>query len=189
VGEDPDGLVIRASLGEPARFEAIFERHYDTVRRYAQRRAGSAAGEEIAAQTFLVAFDRRDSFRPGAVTARPWLMGIATNLIRHHMRDEVTHLRILSTMAPPPPPAGPDDPDRLDAIRLGPVLAEALEALASDDRDTFLLFALGDLSYFEVSESLSIPTGTVRSRIHRVRLQLRERLGDFAERQVDGTEG
>ena len=186
--EDPDGPVIRSSLAEPARFELIFARHYETVRRYSQRRAGASSGEEIAAQTFLVAFDRRASFRPEAVSARPWLLGIATNLIRHHVRDELTHLRILSGVAPPPLPAGPDDPERLDALLLSPVLGQALEGLAPDDRDTFLLFALGDLSYFEIAEALGIPTGTVRSRIHRVRRQLREHLGDFVERQADGTE-
>jgi RNA polymerase sigma-70 factor (ECF subfamily) len=188
VGEDPDGPVIRSSLAEPSRFEVIFERHYETVRRYAQRRAGAAAGEEIAAQTFLVAFDRRASFRPEAVSARPWLLGIATNLVRHHVRDEATHLRILSGMAPPPAPGGPDDTDRLDALWLAPVIGRALEELTPDDRDTFLLFALGDLSYFEIAEALAIPTGTVRSRIHRVRRHLRERLGGSVERQADGTE-
>jgi RNA polymerase sigma-70 factor (ECF subfamily) len=186
VGEPPDGVVIRASVDEPARFEAIFDRHYDAVRRYAQRRLGDSAGEEVAAQTFLVAFDRRSSFRQDSASARPWLLGIASNLLRHHVRAEQTRLRILGGIGGGPDDPGPDDPERLDAQRLGPTIAEELGALGPDDRDTFLLFAIGDLSYFEIAEALRIPVGTVRSRIHRVRARLRERLGPLGERTGDG---
>jgi RNA polymerase sigma-70 factor (ECF subfamily) len=181
VPEPTDGELIRASLEDPAAFEGVFERHYDVVRRYAQRRVGVAAGEEVAARAFLVAFERRSRFRPSASgTARPWLLGIATNILRHHVRDERTHLRIVAEMPGPDAPTEPDDEDRLDAIAMGPAIAAALAALPARHRDALLLHVLAGLGYDEIAEALGIQPGTVRSRIHRARVALRERLGGLA---------
>lgn len=177
--EPTDGEQILASIEDPSRFEAVFDRHYDVVRRYAQRRIGRATGEEIAARTFLLAFERRSGFRPSAAvggSARAWLLGIATNMIRHHLRDERTHLRILSAMPAERSATEPDDEARLDAIDVRPALAQQLAALPEGERDAFLLMVLGELSYAEIAEALGVPTGTVRSRIHRARRRLRERL-------------
>ena len=61
-----------------------------------------------------------------------------------------------------------------------PAIAAAFQTLHAEDRETFLLFALGELTYDEVAVALAIPTGTVRSRIFRVRKILREQLSDVA---------
>lgn len=178
--EPTDGEAIRASLEDPSRFEVVFDRHFDVVRRYTHRRVGPTAGEEIAARSFLLAFERRASFRPRTSaegSARAWLLGIATNLIRHHLRDERTHLRILSTLPPDPPVSEPHEEARLDWMSVRPALARELAALPTGERDAFLLLVLGELSYGEIAEALEIPVGTVRSRIHRARVRLRERLG------------
>jgi len=134
------------------------------------------AGEEILAQTFLTAFEKRTRFDPSYGSARPWLLGIATNLIRHHLREEREHLTALRKSAHDQPEAPVEDDARLDAERMKPTLLEALLALSDDDRETFLLLALGQLTYEEVASALGIPIGTVRSRIHRARRHLRERV-------------
>jgi RNA polymerase sigma-70 factor (ECF subfamily) len=172
-----DAEILRGSVDDPAAFADIFERHIDAVLGYAQRRVGATHGEEIAAQTFLVAFERRTRFDPSYGSARPWLLGIATNLIRHHLRHERVHLAALRRLPAEPPIDPVDDPDRVDAERLMPAVADALLALSANDRATFLLVALGEVTYAEAARSLGIPVGTVRSRIHRARLLLRERLG------------
>ena len=77
------------------------------------------------------------------------------------------------------------DADRLDAELERPVLARALMALAERDRETFLLFVLEDLSYDAIAAALDVPVGTVRSRIHRARTQLRERI--ILERERTGS--
>jgi RNA polymerase sigma factor (sigma-70 family) len=184
-----DAAVINDSLEEPVRFGTIFERHWDAVYRYAARRVGPAVGEDVAAEAFLVAFMRRADFRRDATTARPWLLGITTNMIRHHLRDEQTHLRILTSIAIDDAPVLPDDPERLRAVASLPVVSEVLTALRPEDRDAFLLFALADLTYFEIALALDVPVGTVRSRIHRVRHRLRERValsGAIAEQDAEG---
>ncbi len=172
-------------MERPAAFSEIFERHFDRVSAFARRRVGSDAGEEIAAQTFLVAFERRDRFDPRYDSARPWLLGIATNLIRHHFRDERVHLAALTRAPFDAEPAPIDDPDRLDAERWKPAIAAALLALPTADRETFLLVALAELTYSQVALALEIPIGTVRSRIHRARSSLREQLRGF-EATADG---
>jgi RNA polymerase sigma factor (sigma-70 family) len=174
MGGDADA--IRRSLQDPEAFGEIFERHYVNVVRYTQRRCGRDAGEDIAEQTFEVAFERRTSFDTGVLDARPWLFGIAHNLLRHHFRDESTHLAALKRMPVFPNVEPFDDVDHLDAERLRPEIVGAIESLRRGDREVFLLYALGDLTYDEVAHALGIPVGTVRSRIHRARAILRERM-------------
>jgi RNA polymerase sigma-70 factor, ECF subfamily len=171
-----DGEIFVRSIGDPDSFREIFERHAATVLAYARRRIGTTSGEEILAQTFLTAFERRARFDPTYASARPWLLGIATNLIRHHLREEREHLRALARVSDELPLEAADDVARLDAQRMRPQLTAALLTLSEDDRNTFLLLALGELTYEETAAALGIPIGTVRSRIHRARTRLREQV-------------
>jgi RNA polymerase sigma-70 factor (ECF subfamily) len=173
---DTDAEIFRRSIRDPDAFREIFERHASAVHAYARSRIGMTAGEEILAQTFLTAFEKRARFDLSYGSARPWLLGIATNIIRHHLREEREHLAALGKTAREQPEAPVDDVERLDAQRMKPALITALITLSDDDRETFLLLALGQLTYEEVASALRIPIGTVRSRIHRARTHLRERV-------------
>jgi len=171
-------MFMRDSLEDPSRFQGIFERHFDAVRRYAQARIGIDAGEEVAAQTFLIAFSRRASFDPRYPSALPWLLGIATNLIRHHVRSERTRYQALAKLAYDEI----EDPvglEALDAARIAPMVIEALAEMSSAHRETFLLHAVSQMTYEEIAAALDIPVGTVRSRIFHARRTLRERDGLF----------
>ena len=83
---------VAHSLSEPNAFELIFDRHYGSVHRYLHRRAGRDLADELAAETFALAFERRASCRATS-TVLPWLYGIATNLLRHRRRAEIRQLR------------------------------------------------------------------------------------------------
>ncbi|MGZ8565563.1 MAG: RNA polymerase sigma factor [Actinomycetota bacterium] len=175
VGDPPtDRELISRSLGDGEAFIDVFERHYDPVRRYLQRRVGREAGEELAAETFLLAFSRRYSFDPHFSSAQPWLFGIATNVLRHYLRHErasrYAHARLPREGEPEPDP-GSDD--RLMAASVSVQLKESLASLREADREVLLLFALAELSYEEISSALGIPVGTVRSRLNRARLSIR----------------
>ena len=183
-----DAEIFQRSIRDPDAFREIFERHAAAVHAYARKRIGSTAGEEILAQTFLTAFEKRSRFDTSYGSARPWLLGIATNLIRHHLREEREHLTALGKVVREQPEAPVDDVERLDAQRMRPKLITALLTLSDDDRETLLLLALGQLSYEEVASALRIPIGTVRSRIHRARIHLRERVPDRTA-IPDGEEG
>lgn len=171
-----DAEQLRRSVDAPELFEEIFARHYSAILRYARQRVGHSLGEDIASRTFVIAFERRNTYDPRRTSARPWLYGIATNLVRHHYRDEKTHLAALARMPIDPEFDDVADPSRLDADRLRPALLAALADLRPGDRETFILFAVAELTYEEVAQSLGIPVGTVRSRIHRARHTLREQV-------------
>lgn len=176
MGDGPsDAEAVAGSLSDPERFEVVFDRHYDAVRRYLQRRCGLDPGEELAAETFLLAFDHRRIFDGRTESARPWLMGIATNLLRHHLRAERTRLQAYAKAPLEPVGAGFDE-DALAASMAAPLMARALAEIEARDRDALLLMVFAELSYEEIAQALRVPVGTVRSRIHRARRSLRERL-------------
>lgn len=177
--EQTDADLIRASLRESRTFAGIFDRHFARVRGYLGRRVEPDVAADLSSETFAVAFDARARFDLTRADAGPWLLGIATNLLRHHRRSEVRRLRAMGAL---PREAGVDDAtsaiaSRVDADAMRGPLFLALSDLAPGDRDVLLLLAWADLTYGEVAVALGIPIGTVRSRLHRARTRLRERLG------------
>jgi RNA polymerase sigma factor (sigma-70 family) len=186
--DEADAEAIAASIADPARFEPVFRRHYQAIRAYLQRRVGRDLGEELAAQTFVKAFERRTSYDSTYASAKPWLFAIATNLLRHHVRDELRHLRTLQGQ-PASVLTMDDEDDRLTALHLRPMLASALADLADADREALLLFVHGGLSYDEIATVLGVPIGTVRSRIYRAKERLRERLPSLRDIRIDSDEG
>jgi RNA polymerase sigma factor (sigma-70 family) len=175
-----DATVIRLSRHEPEQFTVLFRRHAPHIQRYVIRRLGPDAADDIVAETFLLAFDQRNRYDPARADARPWLYGIATNLIGHHRRAEVRLYRALArTGADPVTESFTDRVDeRVSAGHAGRRLAAALARLPAELRDTLLLAAWGDLSYEEIAVALGVPVGTVRSRLSRARSRLRRTLGD-----------
>ena len=187
---DSDADVMRASVDDPARFEALFERHFETIFRYVGRRLGRQAAEDVSAEVFLQAFEVRDRYDLRYPDARPWLFGIAANVMRRRRRTEERRLRALARQPAEPaargaagdPAAAPDDAlSRLDSRAARPGLARALARLRADEREVLLLVAWGDLTYDEVARALAIPIGTVRSRLHRARARMSKELGTSSD--------
>src|SRR3984957_12199206 len=85
-GSPTDAELVASSVRDPDAFTQLFERHWEALFRFCQSRAGSA-GEDIAAEAFRVAFDRRRRYDGRYSDARPWLFGIASNLLRDHFRN------------------------------------------------------------------------------------------------------
>lgn len=180
-----DGDAIAASLHEPARFAGVFDRHYEEIARYLTRRAGRTLAEELASETFVRAFAARAGYDHAYPDARPWLYGIANNLLRKHARSEERRRRAYARALERD--ASSDDAldsvaDRIDASTGARVMAEALARLSPADRDTLLLFALTDLEYDGIALATGVPVGTVRSRLHRVRRHLQAALEPIDER-------
>src|ERR1700749_4970347 len=92
-----DAAVIRASRKDLSAFGVIFDRHWPRIYRYCVERAGPAAGEEGAAETFRVAFAERKRY-DGRDDAAPWLYGIATNLLRRWFRSAARGSRAMSRL-------------------------------------------------------------------------------------------
>jgi RNA polymerase sigma factor (sigma-70 family) len=179
-----DGDVIAASLHDPARFAAVFDRHYGEIAAYLTRRAGRTLAEELASETFVRAFAARAGYDLAFSDARPWLYGIANNLLRKHARTEERRRRAYARAIEREGFSDELDliAERIDASAGARVIAEALARLAPGDRDTLLLFALTDLDYEGIALATGVPVGTVRSRLHRVRRHLQAALEPIDER-------
>jgi RNA polymerase sigma-70 factor (ECF subfamily) len=135
--------------------------------------------DDITADTFAVALYERARFDPSRASARPWLFGIAANLVGKHRRTEVRALRAVARLGVDPVAqtwAQDGVEERVLAGSAKPALAAALAKLAPGDRHVLLLIAWADLSYSEVAEALDLPVGTVRSRLHRARQAVRRSL-------------
>ncbi len=174
-----DAAIIEASKADPEVFAELFDRHAQVIHRYIARRIGPQIAEDVVAETFLVAFRRRDRYEPAQADARPWLYGIATHLISQHRRDESRQLR-LRQAARPMPSVEPGHEDRVagdvTAETVRGALAAALDELPEIERDVLLLIAWEQLSYAETASALGVPVGTVRSRLNRARHRVREAL-------------
>jgi RNA polymerase sigma factor (sigma-70 family) len=176
-----DAAILRESLERPERFADLFDAYHGEIHRYVASRLSAAHADDLAAETFLVAFRARSGFTGPATHVRAWLYGIATNLVRRHRRDEERKYRALERVgAMDPAGAGDDGADRivarvvsLDAQR---DLGAALRRIHPRDRDVLLLVALADLNYAEVAAALGIPQGTVGSRLNRARKAVRATL-------------
>ncbi|MFI0448598.1 RNA polymerase sigma factor [Actinomadura sp. 6N118] len=175
-----DASLVAESLRVPELFAQLYDRYFTDIHRYLAGRLGRETADDLAAETFLIAFRRRADFdvsRGAAV--RPWLYGIATNLVSQHRRTEQRRLRALGRMKAEDSVAGHEDEvtARVAAAELRPDLVRAMKALSPGDRDVIFLSVLGGLSYDEVAQALDIPRGTVGSRLNRARTSLRTALG------------
>ncbi|MGI5163226.1 RNA polymerase sigma factor [Spirillospora sp. CA-253888] len=185
--EATDASIIQRARHEPELFSVIFDRYFAAIHRYAAARVGPSAADDVAAETFLIAFDQRDRYDPAWPGARAWLYGIATNLIGRHRRGEIRLYRALSRSAVREETGDHDDrvAEQVSAERVSPELARGLARLSKGDRDALMLVVCAQFSYAEVAHALDIPVGTVGSRISRARRKLRKTLGPEAREAMN----
>ena len=174
----PDAVLIERSWRDGDVFAAVFDRYYAEIHGYVTRRLGRSLADDVAAETFLIAFDRRRRYDVAQPSARPWLYGIAGNLIARHRRAEVRQYRALARTDVTASVDGHGEhvAGRVDAQALRGPLAAALLEIAERDRDVLLLVAWAQLSCEEAARALGIAAGTARSRLHRARRQIRAAL-------------
>jgi len=173
-----DAALIARSLSEAECFGLLFDRHAAAIFRYVTRRLGPDAADDVVADTFLAAFRQRRAYDPARVDARPWLYGIATNVIARHRRSETRFLRAIARTGTDPAAEPVDElvTHRVAAHAASRKVAAAIAALPQNQRDVLLLTATG-LSYDEIARALGIPAGTVSSRLVRARARVRAALG------------
>jgi RNA polymerase sigma factor (sigma-70 family) len=162
-----DAELIKLSLVDPRSFEVLFDRHFRAIFRFLQGRVGLQLAEDLASETFVVAFRRRRSYDLSREDARPWLYGIATNLLREYRRAEDRRLRAYARMTDEYGSVSTQPPEHLD-----PGLSAALLQLSHEERNLIFLLAWADLTYEQLAHALDVPVGTIRSRVSRVRSKL-----------------
>ncbi|MEP6598964.1 MAG: RNA polymerase sigma factor SigE [Actinomycetota bacterium] len=162
-------------------WDAVVREHADRVYRLAYRLSGNRAdAEDLTQETFVRVFKSLAEYTPG--TFEGWLHRITTNLfldmVRRRQRIRFDALPEDAGDRLPAASSGPEQ--TYDALHLDPEIQRALGALPADFRAAVVLCDLEELSYEEIAATLGIKVGTVRSRIHRGRVLLREALAHRA---------
>ncbi len=167
----PDAALAARAAGDPDLFAALYRRHFEAVAGYLFRRTGNTAlAEDLAADTFLAAWNALTTYQNSGIPFRAWLLRIATNRANAVARRERVRRRVLSLLARPAPSDGKpptDDTDHLYA---------AMRRLRAEFQSVISLVHLEGLSVEQAAGVLGIAEGTVKSRLHRAREALRREL-------------
>ena len=153
-------LVARSLAGEPAVFVELLGRHGEAVHAYLARRCGRDDADDLLSEVWVHAYEARAGYDGRWLDARPWLYGIARNLLRAHWRRRGRPWLHGDSASSDP---WPDVDARLDAAAQIPALRRALAGLRGDDRAVLLLVVWEGLAPAEVAIVLGIPPGTARS--------------------------
>jgi RNA polymerase sigma factor (sigma-70 family) len=203
---EPDGVLIERSVrGQPDAFVEVVRRHEVAMHAYLARRAGRQSADDLLGEVWVRAFAARGGFDAGYGDARPWLYGIARNVLREHWRngggvpaalgasgaDVQTGADSAGIGRNPADWAGADwdrIDERLDAAGRAGAIMPAVRALPPAEREVLLLVAWEQLTPAEAARALGVPPGTARSRLHRARSALRRLLREQAadEAEVGG---
>lgn len=179
-------LVAAAAAGERDARRELFERHREPAFRVALRITGrNEDALDVVQDAFIRAFERLADFQQQA-NFRTWLLRIVSNRALDVLRARKVRIAV-------PLEGNPDDLHleladrgggppgaRLESAELGERLRRALDALPPDQRAVFALYATGEMTYAQISETLGIPLGTVMSRLYHARRRLHEMLPDLA---------
>jgi len=164
--ETDDQLVLAYQQGSREAFRELFERYRDPVYGFFRRRLGNPArAEELAQECFLALLQNASRYEPRA-SFRSYLYGIAMNMVFAERRKSG---REISEAEPP-------ERRIEDGLESALWIRRALEQLERDDREILMLREYEQLSYAEIAGMLRLPVNTVRSRLFRARLALKEQL-------------
>jgi RNA polymerase sigma-70 factor (ECF subfamily) len=169
-----DLAAFTPSANDPTAWAEIAERYYGTVFGWAYRlTAHRADAEDLTQETFMRVFSALESYRPEG-SFEGWLRRITTNLFLDSKRREArARLEVLGEEAEDLADKGPVPDEVVNVISLQERLNDALSQLSPDLRTALVMSDLEGRSYQEIADKLGVRLGTVRSRLHRARVQAR----------------
>jgi RNA polymerase sigma-70 factor (ECF subfamily) len=191
-------LLRRTSAGDEEAFRAIYQQCQGPIYRFALYMSGSASiAEDVTQEVFLMLIQGGICFDPSRGTLLAYLCGMGRNLLRRRLEKERMfvpfpdddwhngaeprkngHCTSLAV-----PPADPARSEMVERVR------RAILTLPLNYREVVLLCELQDMSYEQASGVLGCAVGTVRSRLHRARAMLMEKLRDFRDAEVRSAAG
>ena len=162
-------LVVQAQLGKRTALHELVTHWHEPVLRYVRSMLGAFGAAQDVSQEAWVAVLRALPRLEQPERFRPWLFTIVRRAVLNHLRDRYAE----------PSPAELTDgaaADQLAAVLDRAQVAEGLAAVPLAERDVLTLFYLHDLAVEECADILAVPVGTVKSRLHRARRMVRDRL-------------
>jgi RNA polymerase sigma factor (sigma-70 family) len=164
---------------QQTRLRGLYEAHYAAVLAYACRRAPRSAAEDVAHETFLVAWRKLDDVPAEAL---PWLLGVARRVLANDRRGADRRQALIDRLAATSPTSAsavnPDD------ASVSPQLREALEALSALELEALLLTAWEELSPSDAARVLGCSRVTFRARLYRARRTLTAALAGPRDRHI-----
>lgn len=149
-------------------FETYFRRYAGPVHAYALRRADPATAQDVAAETFLVAWRRRSEMPAEPL---PWLYGIARGVLANDRRASGRQSRLVARIAAEPAPPGAEADHEI---------LHALARLRESDREAILLSAWEGLSTRQAAKVVGCSPSAFAVRLHRARRRLESALAEMA---------
>lgn len=172
-------------------FQAAFDEHKDAIYRFAWRMSGPAAAADITQDVFVSLLRYPNRFDPARGTMRAFLLGIARNLALKHWRqehrfeplDDAAQTRAAQTREAPQTRSFVAEPVDLERGEIGEIVGRAVQALRPLQREVVILAEYEDLTLAEIAQAVDADVGTVKSRLHRARENLRRTLAPLRSRQ------
>lgn len=167
-------LIAAIVSGDLEALGVLFDRHEGEVRRYLGRLGVSASdADDLVQATFLAVVGAGQNF-DSAQSARSWLLGVATMMVRRHRRSLARALaRLVAWSRVPRPSSSPGPDEAYESDEAARRFQRAFEALSPKKREAFALVVLEGLSGEEAAAALGIPINTVWTRLHHARRELR----------------
>jgi RNA polymerase sigma-70 factor (ECF subfamily) len=163
-------LVGRVAGGDLGALGELYDRHSRSLLGFVRRQAPREDAEDVVQNVFLRVVGAAEHFEARAGAARPWLFGIAVRLLQERRRSLRRLAATLAALAHRPRVA-PDTSQR-------PELQRALGALTDAKRVVLLLAEVEGFTCEEISSMLGVPVGTVWTRLHHARRELRAHFGE-----------
>lgn len=177
-----DGEVVRRVLaGETGAFARLVERYQDRLYGTVLRLVGCREeARDLVQETFVRAYENLAGFRGGS-SVSTWMFRIAVNAsLSHRRRKRPVRLEAARADDSRPiawiDPAAPDPADKLVAAETEARVQQALDEMEEDQRALVVLRDIQHFDYQQLADILGVPIGTVKSRLHRARLTLRDKL-------------
>jgi len=177
LSEATDGDLLAMAGSKPEAFGELFKRHSRSVYAYCARRTGNLdLAEDLTSVVFMEAFRRRRKLQLSSKSALPWLIGVANNVIRNADRS-LRRYRSALDRIPVPANGVSSEEDAMERLGAQEALASALEAISAltqGEQDVVLLVLWSEFTYADAATALSIPVGTVRSRLASARAKFKD---------------
>jgi RNA polymerase sigma factor (sigma-70 family) len=169
---DPQ-IMSRLARGESSALGELYDRHREPVRRFVARATADAHDVDDLVQATFLAAAKTAARYDGRSSCRPWLIGIAAQLLRRRRQSFGRLLAMLSSLGTAARATTEDPQSAFQARR---DLERALLGISEAKRITFLMAEVERLSCAEIADALGVPIGTVWTRLHAARRELRRAL-------------
>ncbi len=178
---EADDLVLGLLAGDHDALRACYSMHHQSVRAFARRLTGDAdVAEDLVHETFLSLMSAIRNYR-GDNTLRSFILGIAVQHARHHLRSSVRRRSMIDRAGEAPPPSSPTPETATSRKQLAAVLTRALDKLPEDQRIAFVLCEVEERTSREVAAIVGAKEETVRARLFHAKKKLRDILNEEGE--------